>query len=245
MKVLSMIFLVFAGLLPIGSIASRVQERVNVEPRTGKVEFENQDVRVTRVEYGAHEKTPMGEHGRRFNVAITESDVRLTLADGTPRRAKHAAHEFYWSEPEVYTVENLSDGPIVNIEVAMKRSKGASVEVTPVAKHSKASGTETDPVPVEEEPHHRIVFENQYVRVLEVILQPGENALYHTHSLDNVSVQIGEAELGQQPAGEEWKKKAAKDGEVGFRDGTKHPYTHRVGNMGKTVFHVLDIEILP
>ena len=209
------------------------------------MEFENDEVRVTRVEYGAREKSQMKEHARRFNVAITGNEVLLSYPDGTSRTIKRSAQEFFWSEPGVYAVENLSDGPLINIEVAMKESKGPGVEVTPVARQSKASGTEADPVPVEAEPHHHIVFENQYVRVLEVILKPGENALFHTHSLDNVSVQIGNAGLGQQPAGEDWKKRTVKDGEVGFRDGTRHPYTHRVGNMGKTVFHVLDIEILP
>ena len=34
---------------------------------------------------------------------------------------------------------------------------------------------ETEPVPVEREPHHRWTFENQYVRVLDVVLAPGES----------------------------------------------------------------------
>jgi hypothetical protein len=83
------------------------------------------------------------------------------------------------------------------------------------------------------------------VRVLDVLFSPGETALFHTHSLDNVSVQLSDALISQQPLGEVWKNQPVKDGDVGFRSATSHPYTHRVGNAGTTPFHVLDIEILP
>jgi hypothetical protein len=32
---------------------------------------------------------------------------------------------------------------------------------------------------------------------------------------------------------------------VGFIPGAMKPYVHRINNQGSTVFHVIDIEVLP
>jgi hypothetical protein len=83
------------------------------------------------------------------------------------------------------------------------------------------------------------------VRVLDVVLHPGETSLFHRHSLDNVPVQLSDATMKRQFPGEDWVTSPAKEGSVGFIGGTKSPYVHRISNIGTTVFHVLDVEILP
>jgi hypothetical protein len=45
-------------------------------------------------------------------------------------------------------------------------------------------------VPVEKEPYHRIVFQNQNVRIYDILIPPGEATLFHTHSFDSVSVAV-------------------------------------------------------
>lgn len=101
-----------------------------------------------------------------------------------------------------------------------------------------------EPVPVEMEPHHHVVLWNQYVRVLDVLFPPGDPALFHTHSNDNVSVELsGDASKGQ-PMGGEWS--APNDvvpGRVAFHKAKGQPYTHRVGSAGTQAFHVIDVEI--
>jgi hypothetical protein len=96
-----------------------------------------------------------------------------------------------------------------------------------------------------EVPRAECTTENQYVRVLDVVLQPGETTLFHRHSLDNVPVQLSDATMKRQFPGEDWAASPAKEGSVGFIGGTKAPYIHRISNTGTTVFHVLDVEILP
>ena len=44
------------------------------------------------------------------------------------------------------------------------------------------SQSATHSVPVYEEPHHRLVFQNQYARVMDVLIPPGEATLFHTHA---------------------------------------------------------------
>jgi len=40
------------------------------------------------------------------------------------------------------------------------------------------------PVPLSGEPRHHLKFENQYVRVFDVLVPPGDATLFHTHSND-------------------------------------------------------------
>jgi quercetin dioxygenase-like cupin family protein len=231
--------------LQVTGLASRAQDEVAVDPRIAKVEFENDQVRVLRVSYAPHQKSQVHGHPSRFNISITSNDVRATLPDGTSRTNKRGAHEFFWSEPVTHQMENLSDQPTLSIEIELKQAKGPGVEVKPTAAHSTAPGTESDPVPVEQEPHHHVVFENQYLRVLDVVVKPGETTLFHTHSLDNVAVHLSDATIKHQVPGQGWIESLIKEGAAGFAAGTKKPYTHRVANAGSTVFHVLDVQILP
>ena len=58
------------------------------------------------------------------------------------------------------------------------------------------------PVPIVKAPYHRPVFTNQYVTLLDVYIPPGRQAGYHIHSLDQVSVVVGDADqAGQTAAG--------------------------------------------
>jgi quercetin dioxygenase-like cupin family protein len=243
-----------AIVLPLASAAARKTDRAQdlaaIDPNIAKVEFENDQVRVLRVSYAPHQKSPMHRHPGVFVVSITGSDLHVSFPDGTSRNTKHAAHQFFWSEPITHQVENVSSDPMQNIEVELKQSKGAGVEAKPTAPDSQmpssnAKGTDIDPVPVEQEPHHHLVFANQYVRVLEVIVKPGETTLFHKHSLDNVAVILTGTALRNQVPGQEWTERPTKDGSVGFAAGTAKPYVHRISNAGSAVFHVLDIQILP
>jgi beta-alanine degradation protein BauB len=235
--------------LPLGTgaaIASNPQDEVVVDPGIAKVEFENELIRVVRVSYsGAHQRSQMHSHPARFIVTLTKNDLRMSLPNGTSTTSKRGAHEFSWSEPVTHSVENLADGPMQNIEIELKAAKGPAVQVKPDAANERGQGTESDPVPVEREPHHHLVFANQYVRVMEVIVPVGEMTLFHKHSLDNVAVLLSDTTLKNQAPGEDWTERPVTQGSVGFRAGTKTPYTHRIMNTGTTTFHVLDVQILP
>jgi hypothetical protein len=49
---------------------------------------------------------------------------------------------------------------------------------------------QTTVVQIEEEPRHRIVFENKYVRIYDALIPPDDVTLFHTHSSDNVTVVV-------------------------------------------------------
>jgi quercetin dioxygenase-like cupin family protein len=84
-------------------------------------------------------------------------------------------------------------------------------------------------------------FENQYVRVFDVAVPPGDATLFHTHSNDYVFVMIGDANLKAEVMGSAPVDLNVKNGEVRF---TKGPITHRVTNPASTLFRNITIEIL-
>jgi quercetin dioxygenase-like cupin family protein len=101
------------------------------------------------------------------------------------------------------------------------------------------------PVPVEQEPHHHLVLKNDNLLVLRVILQPGESSSYHVHSVDDVAVWLGNTSAAQQlPNEPESAPVEQKPGNITLRTLRETPFTHRVHNVGKGLFDVLDVEIL-
>jgi hypothetical protein len=233
-------------LLPGAAMMSQTQDGAAAGAGVAKVEFENEQIRVVRVSYAPHQKSAMHSHAGRFVVTLTKNHTRSIAQDGAAKTSERAAHEYYWGDAVTHQIENLSDERMENIEIEFKLSKTAGVDVKPPNKAPLAGkGTENDPVPVEREPHHHVVFENQYLRLLDVVVPAGEMTLYHTHSLDNVAVLLADTTLKNQNPREDWTERPITHGSVGFRAGTKAPYTHRIMNTGSVVFHVMDVEILP
>lgn len=101
------------------------------------------------------------------------------------------------------------------------------------------------PLPVEKEPHHRMVLENAYVRVLDIVLAPGEATLDHRHSRDTLQVTIAPSKMSVEVAG----KPPADVPEGGPGDAefvffSKTPLTHRMKNVGASTLHIIEVEIL-
>jgi quercetin dioxygenase-like cupin family protein len=100
-------------------------------------------------------------------------------------------------------------------------------------------------VPVEQEPLHKIVFKNDYVEVMHVTIQPGQSTMLHTHSHDSVAIRLSENTVRIDVPGKESSPAlTAQVGSISTGDYAKQSFTHRVNNIGKTIFEVLDIELL-
>ena len=99
-------------------------------------------------------------------------------------------------------------------------------------------------VPIEKEPMHRLKFENEFVRLFDVLVPIGKATEYHTHIYDGVSVRVSNAQIIDEVAGGEKTPFAIKYGEATF--GVRSSaLTHRVVNSGKSDFRNIFIEILP
>jgi mannose-6-phosphate isomerase-like protein (cupin superfamily) len=95
-------------------------------------------------------------------------------------------------------------------------------------------------VPVEQEPVHTIVFENDVVRVIDAALPVGHATLNHTHIRDNVPVAVAGGRVSTTAIGREPVESAVKVGQVSFAVGG---YTHVVRNIGPTPLHFIDVEL--
>jgi beta-alanine degradation protein BauB len=102
------------------------------------------------------------------------------------------------------------------------------------------------PVPVENEPLHHVLFQNDSVLVVRLTLQPGATTQFHTHSHDRVIVDLTDGSITEQvPGGPESTPQSTKPGQLSVSSLARNgPYTHRVHNVGSSVFDVLDIEFL-
>jgi hypothetical protein len=88
------------------------------------------------------------------------------------------------------------------------------------------------PVPVDQEPHHKVVVKNEFTRVLDAQLPPGYVTLNHRHDVYNVSVTIAngrDGEEGQRGIGR-----------AGFAKGG---YSHSVTNRYPNVMRFIVVEV--
>jgi quercetin dioxygenase-like cupin family protein len=108
-----------------------------------------------------------------------------------------------------------------------------------------ASFAQDKPIPVENEPHHKVVFKNESVEVMRVNLKPDERTLYHTHAHDRAAVELCTTSITQQKVGEaEAPAYPIKPGDVSVSATGPGGYSHRVHNVGSSFFEVLDVEFL-
>ena len=94
---------------------------VKVDPKEYRVEFENDQVRVTRVHIAAHAKVPQHEHVlNRVVIYLTDQNGSMTTPDGKTDVAQHKAGDASWGAPTKHREENLKDTPFEAVVVELK-----------------------------------------------------------------------------------------------------------------------------
>ncbi|HTE01869.1 MAG TPA: hypothetical protein VK668_21415 [Mucilaginibacter sp.] len=99
-------------------------------------------------------------------------------------------------------------------------------------------------VQVRNEPRHKNVFENKYIRILDVNIQPHDTTMFHVHSTPSVFLVFTNTITGTQIKGQNWTEGKNVPGYVWYRSFLNDTLVHRVSNIDKVPFHVTDIEIL-
>ena len=97
-------------------------------------------------------------------------------------------------------------------------------------------------LPVREEPRHHLVFENEYVRILDVHLKPGDTTEYHLHNTPSVFIMLTSTATGSQLYGEEISRGISAAKTI-YYDSLNEARYHRVWNEDKSWFHVNDVEL--
>lgn len=125
------------------------------------------------------------------------------------------------------------------------RSLGGLALALAVASEGAAPASAEEPVPIDQEPRHRLVFSNAHVRLFDVFLPPGYRSLMHVHHRDGVFVNIAPSET----LAEDWSQPGVlrpglAPGESYFIGYAARPKAHRVSNDGQSPYHVTDTEII-
>ena len=87
-------------------------------------------------------------------------------------------------------------------------------------------------VPVEQEPRHRLVFANEFVRILDVVLPPLYVSQNHTHTYDSVAITILPGIDGPQGLSR-----------IGFAGYARGGYSHVITNQNVSPMRILGVEL--
>jgi quercetin dioxygenase-like cupin family protein len=96
------------------------QDPVKVDAKHYKVEFENDRVRVLRIQYDPHEKSVMHSHPSSVAVFLTDGSVKFTTPDGKTQPADMKAGMAQWTPAGKHLPENVGDKPMELILVELK-----------------------------------------------------------------------------------------------------------------------------
>lgn len=111
--------------------------------------------------------------------------------------------------------------------------------------HAAAHGT-GEQMPVTQEPHHRVVYEDSNLRVLDVNVPPKTMTADHRHDHDIATVSISAADTRTISPGQPWGPVRPRRpvGNVSTTEYTGKAGSHTVENVGDTLYRLIAIENL-
>lgn len=98
-------------------------------------------------------------------------------------------------------------------------------------------------IPVEKDPFHKIVFENESVRILNLVVAASDTTTDHTHRAGSVVIFLTKSSLAIQNHGKSPVVTNVSPGDVVYRPYDETPVTHKVWSADGSVMRCLVIEI--
>jgi len=173
-----------------------------------KVEVDNAWVRVLRLTLPPYQKAPRRTHPAEIVVWITQQPGRTTF-----RPAAADVDENPSAEPLEQAVIELKQQPPTSTRVAL------------------------DPVAIDPE-YHKVVLDNQYVRAIRTVLEPGIKSPLHEHP-HYVVVYITELHTTMKLGDGREVDNPRHAGDIGWRDYMKHETL----NIGKKTAVEIQVEL--
>jgi quercetin dioxygenase-like cupin family protein len=96
------------------------QDAVKVDPKHYTVITENDQVRILKVHYGAHEKSVMHQHPNSVAVFLTDAKGKFTFPDGKTQDFTGKAGDTLYEEAVTHLPENTSDAAMDIIVIELK-----------------------------------------------------------------------------------------------------------------------------
>jgi hypothetical protein len=98
-------------------------------------------------------------------------------------------------------------------------------------------------LPVSREPHHKVIFENKYGRLLEGVIPVNDTTAAHLHAANSVVIFLSHSTFGIQIPGEKPIITTVSPGDMKYVAYGDKPVTHIVWNQTPPVFHFLVAEL--
>ena len=98
-------------------------------------------------------------------------------------------------------------------------------------------------LPDNREAHHKLIFENRYIRLLEGRIPDHDTTLPHTHTANSVVVFLSQSTWGIQPVGGQAVINHVNPGDMKYVDYGDRPIYHIVWNQAEPEFHFLVVEL--
>ena len=111
--------------LAAGALILRAQDAVKVDAKHYKVEFENKEVRVLRINYGPGEKSVMHDHPESVAVFLTDQKAVFATPDGKSVEIDAKAGEVQHIPAGPHLPQNIGDKPMQIILVEFKGNPAA------------------------------------------------------------------------------------------------------------------------
>jgi quercetin dioxygenase-like cupin family protein len=102
------------------AVILRAQDPVKVDSKHYKVDFENDAVRILRINYGPGEKSVMHFHPESVAIFVTDQKVKFTTPDGKSTEAEAKAGETKHMPAGAHLPENVGSTPMEVILVEFK-----------------------------------------------------------------------------------------------------------------------------
>ena len=146
-----------------------------VDPDHYTAEFENDAVRIVRINYGAGEESVMHYHPDGVAVFVTDQMVRMTMSDGSAEEFPAKAGDAMFTPGGQHLPKNESDSPLELVLVELKPRESTPAE---------SGGPDATVVAAD---HYTTEFENESVRILRIAYGAGEESAMHYHP-DSVAI---------------------------------------------------------
>lgn len=125
-KIQSFMFLLLGTGLLIVAQPVNAQDAPKEDPAHYKVELENDEVRVLRINYGPGEESVMHKHPKGVVVFLTDAKVDFTLPDGQTVPMTSKAGDVIWTEEDSHKPKNTAGEPLEAIQIEFKTKQSAT-----------------------------------------------------------------------------------------------------------------------
>ncbi|CAL65954.1 cupin domain-containing protein [Christiangramia forsetii] len=119
-------YLIASILFTIPFLNLHAQDAAKIDPEHYKVEFENEQLRILRINYGPGEESVMHAHPEGVVVFLSDSKGEMKMEDGKTFTMDEKAGKVMWTPPTKHDPSNVSDKEFEIIQIELKNNGKSS-----------------------------------------------------------------------------------------------------------------------